>query len=535
MPVKITRPLCTTFPEQGSVDFTSETGDIDSYEGLFSFALYSHDYWLPELELNKYARGLKAYCQFINDNPFFDKWGIIIYTDEFTSKKLDFLRKFPKVIIAVVHWTQFTIEEKRYLNPEYIIEKTKIDGSVCRTLRFQALEAFPKSIILVRDADTIFNFHYLKKIDQIGNWEKLFIELWFQEGSPILLGVSLVYLRDWHTEFPFIYPLKVRNQGLKKRFKNWETQSGTQLSFKSPAGVLAGFTNFTTKRPADLWLYSFDYIVLHYKLFNNQISNHSSYIADIGKDERIIIFIMLVKYWNITYFLQIHLEDYDLLYPGYLLSAFTQKVDPETIVNYTRNVQEYTRKASKYTTSVSHTNHIIENKNIGKTVNQVFKEHFHLFAEQYLLWFNTIMTKPKEEIRQIFNEIKQMKTETEFKPSYPLDYYKTLSSNNFYEEPHRILQSSLPPLTTPTVNNAPAELIESSPANRDIFKNMPPLNVSPLITNAHHAVANSQPIKWGRNFRYIPEANRNILTYMPALIRRTRKLSKRNQLTRKRR
>ena len=477
MPVTITRPLCTQFPEQGSVDFTSETGDIDSYEGLFSFALYSHD-WLPEnaakvaLQSNKYGRGLKAYCQFINNNPFFDKWGIIIYTDEFTSKLLDFLREFPKVIIAVVHWTQFTIEEKRYLNPEYIIEKTKIDGSVCRTLRFQALEAFPKSIILVRDADTIFDYHYLEKqIDEIGNWEELFIKLWFQEGSPILLGVSLTYWKEWHAEFPFIYPLKVRNDGIKKRFENWETKSGTQLSLKSPAGVLAGFTNFTTKRPADLWLYSFDYIVLHYKLFNNKISNRDSYILDIGKDERIIIFIMLVKYWNITYFLTIDLEDDNLLNPDYLRSAFIQKVNPETIVNYTRKVEKFNTSRHK----VSHTNHIIENKNIGKTVNQVFKEHFHLFAEQYLLWFNTIMTKPEEEIRQIFNTIKQME-------SYP--NYKTLSSNNFYEEPHRILQSSLPPLTTPAVG----------------------------------AIATNVKPRWRER-----------------LIGRTRKLNKRNQLTHKRR
>ena len=68
--------------------------------------------------------------------------------------------------------------------------------------------------------------------------------------------------------------------------------------------------------------------------------------------------------------------------------------------------------------------------------------------------------------------------------SYP--NYKSLSSNNFYEEPHRILQSSLPPLTTPSVGNAP-----------------PAANVKP---------------RWRER-----------------LIGRTRKLSKRNQLTRKRR
>ena len=224
------------------------------------------------------------------------------------------------------------------------------------------------------------------------------------------------------------------------------------------------------------------YIVLHYKLFNNKISNRDSYILDIGKDERIIIFIMLVKYWNITYFLTIDLEDYNLLNPDYLRSAFIQKVNPETIVNYTRKVEKFNTSRHK----VSHTNHFIENKNIGKTVNQVFKEHFHLFAEQYLLWFNTIMTKPEEEIKQIFNEIKQMKREPTSSELYLYDLssYKTLSSNNFYEEPHRILQSSLPPLTTPAVGAIAA-------------------NVKP---------------RWRER-----------------LIGRTRKLSKRNQLTRKRR
>lgn len=425
---KVIRPLCSKFPEQGSVTFTSNEKDIDSYDGLFSFAFYAHDSFYPG---NKYERGLKAYCEFINTNPFFEKWGVIIYVDEWTYELVKFLKLYPKVIIAIVKWNQFTITTD--------MKPNKIEGTVFRTLRFQALEAFPRSTICVRDADTIFNSGEVteKDTDNIGKWEKQFIEMWYAEGSPILLGVDLNYLKMWHTDFPFIFPLKEEDsigsriwgqiQG-KERFNS--NTNNTQLYFTSPAGVLAGFTNFTTKRPNDIWLYSFDYIVLHYKLYNSpsgkKISNLKFWINEVGKDERIIIFIMLVKYWNITYFLTINYgsrnEGID---SQYLSAAFQKKISLNDTINYAR---------SKI--NMPESNFLVKENNVGKNVNQLYKQHFHEFADHYLVWLNKIMSKSEEEIAQNFRSI--------------MNKSPPLTSNNFYENPHRILQSTLPPLVAAT-------------------------------------------------------------------------------------
>jgi len=485
--VKVTRPLCSNFPEQGSITFTSNERDIDSYDGLFSFAFYVHNSVAFEdsVKTSKYGRGLKAYCEFINTNPFFKKWGVIIYVDELTFEFMKFLKSYPKVIIAVVKWNQFT-------DPSRDVEKpNKIEGTVFRTLRFQALEAFPRSTICVRDADTIFNTGEVgeEDTDNIGNWEKQFIELWYAEGSPILLGVSLNYLKMWHTEFPFIFPLKKADALGKKRFNNTEPIFGdnltadmiraeiakfermlqadpesvfvdtlvsaikdaknqleklekkegkfnnntknTQLYFRSPAGVLAGFTNFTNKRPTDIWLYSFDYIALHYKLYNarfgKEISNERFWINNVGKDERIIIFIMLVKYWNITYFLRIAYGDKDDLFDSnYLPDAFEKKISLDNSISYAREMEF----------KVSKSNFLVKENNVGKNVNQLYKEHFHEFADHYLVWLNKIMSKSEEEIAQNFQSI--------------MNINPPLGSNQFYENPHRIPQSTLPPLVAAT-------------------------------------------------------------------------------------
>ena len=427
---KVIRPLCSKFPEQGSVTFTSNEKDIDSYDGLFSFAFYAHSFFNPS---EKYGRGLKAYCEFINTNPFFEKWGVIIYVDEWTYELLKFLKLYPKVIIAIVKWNQFIITTDKKPN--------KIEGTVFRTLRFQALEAFPRSTICVRDADTIFNTGDVteKDTENIGNWEKQFIEMWYTEGSPILLGVFLNYLKMWHTDFPFIFPLKKEDYtgseiiGQKQGKERFNTNTNnTQLYFRSPAGVLAGFTNFTTKRPNDIWLYSFDYIVLHYKLYNSpsgkQISNERFWILNVGKDERILIFIMLVKYWNITYFLPIAYGDKgdDLFDLNYLPAAFEKKISLNNTTSY----------ESEMKFSVPKSNFLLKENNVGKNVNQLYKEHFHEFADHYLVWLNKIMSKSEEEVAQNFRSI--------------MNKSPPLKSNNFYENPHRIPQSTLPPLVAAT-------------------------------------------------------------------------------------
>jgi hypothetical protein len=235
----------------------------------------------------------------------------------------------------------------------------------------------------------------------------------------------------WHTEFPFIFPLKRIDSLGQDRFLFKNPQKNTQLYFRSPAGVLAGFTNFTNKRPTDIWLYSFDYIALHYKLYNarfgKEISNERFWINNVGKDERIIIFIMLVKYWNITYFLRITYGGKENLFDSkYLPDAFEKKISLDNSISYARQMKP----------NMPESNFLVKENNVGKNVNQLYKEHFHEFADHYLVWLNKTMSKSEEEIAQNLKSI--------------MNINPPLGSNKFYESPYRIPQSTLPPLVAAT-------------------------------------------------------------------------------------
>lgn len=335
--LKTVIPLCSQFPEEGTIDFYS-SHEIDDYEGLFSFVLYYNED-IESFKTTKYYTGLLIYIEIVHRIPFFKNYGVVIYTDEYTFAMLrPLLLMYPKTILAVTHWEQFKISYK-------------ITGTVLRCLRFQALEAFPTSHILVRDADTLFvpeiagldhiysrgykatdivtgtiiedNREYL--IEKIGAWEQQFIELWFRERSPLLFGISLFYKDIWHADFPFIWPrknynntrstLKTRMPGVEKetsgRFNDYKKRHGLQLYIKGPAGIFAGFTNFSNGRPDDLWLLSFDYIQTRYKVITTSrgenISNTQLWIDSVGKDERILIFAILIKYWALCFFLPISL------------------------------------------------------------------------------------------------------------------------------------------------------------------------------------------------------------------------------------
>ena len=287
-------PLCNysnnkiNFKRDGYVNFLSKNPIID-YSGLFSFVLY----YRKDIESfinSPYYMGLLIYAEIIHTNDFFKDYGMIIYTDESTS---EILKKnfslYEKCIIGIVYWPKFSIG--------YEIEDT-----VLRCLRFHPLEAFPNSDIFVRDSDTIFpteifsiNNAYkmglkgksngveidnsrIYMIEKIGAWEEAFIRKIQEDKSEIIIGVDLLYLQNWHTEFA-IEPISkfgcigIYNYDSCKLLEDSYFKSNL-LSYKSPTGVFAGFVNFKKNRPNDLWLYSFDYINSQYKLkklsFKNQ-------------------------------------------------------------------------------------------------------------------------------------------------------------------------------------------------------------------------------------------------------------------------
>jgi len=531
---KITKPLCSQFPDEGSVNFYSHR-DMNSYEGIFSFVLYYNvSNKIEDFKQTKYYLGLLLYAEIIDKNPFFTNYGMIVYTDEDSYELLSsFLLIYPKLILAVTHWPQFAIN-------------STITGTVLRCLRFHALEAFPNSHILVRDADTIFigeiaSFDHVYAsgykttdaktgeviedyrqflINKIGDWEQQFVELWLKEGSPMLFGVSPDYLDEWHSEFPFIYPIKnlktqprfnylIKHLRTRKqyeqinmlgkergdRFKNYQKATGIEFYKKSPSGIYAGFVNFLRTRPDDLWLYSYDYIARHYKLIEvedkkKEISNLRLWIHTVGKDERILIFTMIIKYVSRCFFLYI---DYNsskeqeyysdnnsqptyvtlaniigevsfrnapninentefriikrkgnykirthMLQPNYLPSVFVKKLD-----NATRATLRF--KSNFYRN--------LTNKNYSRSLNEIYKSHFKAFSKEYLLWLTFIMSKSEEEIQKNLETIITSKKWNFNNPTR--NDYISIDKTNFYEPPRRIAPSRLPPIV-PESNSPPS-------------------------------------------------------------------------------
>ena len=522
--IKITKPLCSRFPDEGSVDFHSQS-DMNAYEGIFSFVLYYNSN-LDDFKKSRYYLGLLFYAEIIHQNPYFINYGMIVYTDDASYTLLSsVLLIYPKLILAVTHWPQFSIN-------------STITGTVLRCLRFHALEAFPNSHILVRDADTIFvaeiaSFDYIYAngyktrdattgeviedyrqflIDKIGAWEKQFVDLWFKEGSPMLFGLSPAYLHSWHSEFPFIYPIKNVSKKYKKtlnkehggRFRNYKK---TDFYKQSPSGTYAGFVNFLRTRPNDLWLYSYDYIQRHYKLIEvedhkKEISNQRLWISDVGKDERILIFTMIIKYVSKCFFLVIKYDTSieqtyyfssntynkyvplatiidevsfnksmvqgkivrrkikdiyqirtQILEPNYLPSAFNEKLG------------RYTRLA--LTDSSDYYDNLKKN-NEGKSLNEIYKSHFKTFSSEYLSWLTFIMSIPEEDIQETLDTIIKSKRWGDNGVQYENDYI-SLNESNFYEPPRRIEPSRLPPII-PEDNSDPLAKLKGGRYTRSLKK-----------------------------------------------------------------
>jgi len=325
-------PLCKSFPEEGSVKLKLNSPSTP-YEGIFSFTIYYRGD-IEEFRKSNYYIGLYLYAEIIHTNPFFNNVGMILYTDRATYSVLfPLFTPYEKVIFGITTWPAFAIG-------------SRIEDSILRCMRFQALEAFPESWICVRDADTIFpnEIHLFEEayskgykgsetpggppiedykkflVDKIGEWEQLFIINWLgDKQNPIYLGVDPTYRTGWHTDMGVKWPLKnVRNEAVEPkvrvkpemlgRFKNYEKDTGTKLFFRAPFGIWAGFTNFSNGRPDDLWKLCYDYLTRRYLLRMPKpiISNEKITLAGsamvIGKDERILLFAIIPKYVSICYF-----------------------------------------------------------------------------------------------------------------------------------------------------------------------------------------------------------------------------------------
>jgi hypothetical protein len=317
----------------------------------------------------------------------------------------------------------------------------------------------------------------LYMIKKIGIWEEAFIRKIQEDPSQIIIGVNLLYLREYHTEFA-IEPISKYNSNSKFMCKYNSNDSVCELleksyfksnllSYKSPSGVWAGFVNFKKNRPSDLWLYSFDYINSQYELKKGEyISNRNTFDTSIGKDERIILFRIIAKYWSLCFFFTIYYTD-NIEYYSNKNNISVKKITSSNkkctnIINYhellnlgkeieykkNKKNKEYSKGDIKVWTKILDPTYIdfsynkkitkdllglpnlfskhgkeklcskIGNSNIGKTFNEYYKEIFKDFSEKYLIWIETIGNKKGEdiikELKQIINIIFEKNIHTEY-------------------------------------------------------------------------------------------------------------------------
>lgn len=437
------------FINYGSINFLSKT-PIRDYTGLFSFVLYYRKD-LENFYKSKYYIGLQIYAEIIHTNLFFENYGMVIYTDEHTVNiLLNTFSFYDKVIIAVVDWPKFKIDDK-------------IEDTVLRCLRFNALESFPNSNILIRDADTIFpteifscdhayemgikgtnlkgnliEDYRILIIKKIGEWEKTFIKKMNEHRTPlIIVGTDLLYKKSWHCEFLF----QINDRNIGNHFYH------SEYIFESPIGVYAGFINFKIGRPDDIWIYSLDYIHNQYeikdrKISDSKLNNESSKrIISIGKDEKIILFIIIVKYWYLCFFFTIYYTDDIEYYTNTNIQKMKNNVNiydkcsinmnyheilrfkdvsykkKKNSTTYKNNIKVWTKILDPEFISLSY-NKIINNKlikstrpskkicgkikesNNKKTFNEFLRENFKIFSKKYLEWLGNIKTKSIEQIKK---------------------------------------------------------------------------------------------------------------------------------------
>jgi hypothetical protein len=499
----ITVPLCSAFPDEGQVDFLSQH-DLATYNGFFSFTIYYRH--KDEFTQSHYYQGLMLYAEMIHTHPFFENAAILLYTDAETLPILkSAFSPYTKVIYAVTKWPRFSVGDK-------------IEDTVLRCMRFQALDAFPAAWVCTRDADTIFtseimNAHqaYSKgykgttpdgtligdyrpfMANKIGDWEAEFFRFWNESGFPINLGVNIDYKKRWHHEFPLIYSIKnlskkYSNQGYNGarlnlraekggRFRNYYKRTKKQFVMAAPGGIFAGFTNFATHRPHDIWLFCYDYITSHYDLVETNAEKHTKEISNyrvdfvdrIGKDERILLFTLLPKYLDMCYFFSIEYYGSSWIFndlknsysitngfsefstlldlgsiPGFVRKDKKNK-DPDVRVytvlftsNYIKNIYEklfdtetFVKQNSDNVEQLDRIDKITEErKEIDfkpGPLHLYHKQKFAHFVQKYINWITWIMSLPSENLDRSIQEIEHLERITG-----RIDDYRAINNSDFH-------------------------------------------------------------------------------------------------------
>lgn len=379
-----TVPIYSKNPTEGIITYSMNKSSLDTVAGFFSFVFYipyNESTVYSQKSSSLYISGLSYYKDLVEKegkqnekgntvkNNFYG-WKILLYTDEYTYKKMreeqDIYKPFlesENVIFAVVKWPRYTLDE----------DKQNMNGGTLRAFRSRAPFDFPDKYIFMRDADTLFettlknlqfpgrfksseayNFTKAYFADALYDWENTFYghigSIEKKVPNPLIIGVGKIgfgtpYLKNWH---------------------------GNELKGKrAPFGIFAGFISATPGIPVyqsmDAWDTFIEYVIERsipkdksefenfFQVSTNQINATKKYylnsinknntlsnqqkknkkermqkdmndmlqkkyktfsnkgsIYSIGRDEQLYLFIVLPKAIKNLYFYDIQLDDFTL-------------------------------------------------------------------------------------------------------------------------------------------------------------------------------------------------------------------------------
>jgi hypothetical protein len=172
----------------------------------------------------------------------------------------------------------------------------------------------------------------------LGTWEQKFVDTWLANDiiqKPIIVGTDYSYGKDWHSNIPENFPLRASTTMLQ----NWNTERNT--IFTSIFGVFAGFLNFAADKSIfrDLWTRSVQYLLSRFSMVRGEFENgykrivsntHTYYLTGgiVGKDEKIILFVIIRYYIEHCFFfsIQYQLENDSINFPpgGFVAEPYTK-------------------------------------------------------------------------------------------------------------------------------------------------------------------------------------------------------------------
>jgi hypothetical protein len=328
-------PIYSNRPEEGTLQYLQDESTLKTAEGFFSFSYYNHDKIRGQSWKDKgtsiYIWGLYLYTKVLEIEPF-QKWKLLIYTDQYTYEKLQALTSDdldyeriqalltnPKIVFVIVNWERHMRKEK------------KVNGGALRCFRSRAPFDFPDKLVLIRDADTFFDdivsrlqfparfgpryLSYIKMVAQmLQDWETGYVQVIQHVEKE--MGKPLLVVGTGSNVTLSLMGANVKVPLYKKNYHDNEI-SGIKLPFGVFAGMVGVLPGVPIYQTMDAWNECVDYINYRSTKGERVTENDNTFYRfsnnktpqAMGRDEQMYLYILMKKSISNLFFFHIDLGD----------------------------------------------------------------------------------------------------------------------------------------------------------------------------------------------------------------------------------